>query len=306
MHIFIIRRLLQLIPVIIGVTLVAFLIIQLIPGDAAQVMAGEAASEEQLEQVRENLGLNEPLYVQYGLFLADLAQFDLGESVRTGQPVMELVAPRFWITLELAFWGLVVAVSVGLFLGILAANKQNSFRDFGTMAAAVIGLSMPNFWLGLMLMYVFANQLGWLPTSGWGDWQQIFLPAITMGTAGAAIIARMTRSAMLEVIGEDYVRTARAKGVKERFVIYKHALRNALIPVVTVIGLQFGYFLSGAVLTESVFSINGLGRLVVDAIAQRDFPVVQGTVIVLALTFVFVNFVVDVLYRVLNKRIELN
>ncbi|QDI90867.1 ABC transporter permease [Salicibibacter halophilus] len=306
MHIFIIRRFLQLIPVIIGVTLVAFLIIQLIPGDAAQVMAGEAASEEQLEQMRENLGLNEPLYVQYGIFLADLLRLDLGESVRTGQPVMELVAPRFWITLELAFWGLVVAVSVGLIGGIIAATKQNSFRDFGTMAFAVIGLSMPNFWLGLMLMYVFANQLGWLPTSGWGDWQQIFLPAVTMGTAGAAIIARMTRSAMLEVIGEDYVRTARAKGVKERLVIYKHALRNALIPVVTVIGLQFGYFLSGAVLTESVFSINGLGRLVVDAISQRDFPVVQGTVIVLALTFVFVNFLVDILYRVLNKRIELN
>ncbi|QQK76910.1 ABC transporter permease [Salicibibacter cibarius] len=306
MHIFIIRRFLQLIPVIIGVTLVAFLIIQLIPGDAAQVMAGEAASEEQLEQMRENLGLNEPLYVQYGIFLGDLLRFELGESVRTGQPVMELVAPRFWITLELAFWGLVVAVGVGLIGGILAATKQNSFRDFGTMSLAVIGLSMPNFWLGLMLMYVFANQLGWLPTSGWGDWQQIFLPAITMGTAGAAIIARMTRSAMLEVIGEDYVRTARAKGVKERLVIYKHALRNALIPVVTVIGLQFGYFLSGAVLTESVFSINGLGRLVVDAISQRDFPVVQGTVIVLALTFVLINFLVDILYRVLNKRIELN
>ncbi|MBB6448495.1 peptide/nickel transport system permease protein [Geomicrobium halophilum] len=306
MYIFIIRRFLQLIPVIIGVTLVAFLIIQLIPGDAAQVMAGEAASEEQLEQMRENLGLNEPLYVQYGTFLADLVRLDLGQSVRTDQPVMELVAPRFWITLELAFWGLVVAVVVGLLGGILAATKQNSYRDLGTMMFAVIGLSMPNFWLGLMLMYLFSIELGWLPTSGWGDWQQIFLPAITMGTAGAAIIARMTRSAMLEVLGEDYVRTARAKGVKERLVIYKHALRNALIPVVTVIGLQFGYFLSGAVLTESVFSINGLGRLVVDAISQRDFPVVQGTVIVLALTFVLTNFIVDILYRVLNKRIEIN
>ena len=203
MYIFIVRRFLQLIPVIIGVTLVAFLIIQLIPGDAAQVMAGETATEEQLEQTRENLGLNEPLYVQYGMFLADLVRFDLGESVRTDQPVMELVAPRFWITLELAFWGLVVAVVVGLLGGVMAAKKQNSYRDIGTMMFAVVGLSIPNFWLGLMLMYFFAIQWGWLPTSGWGEWQQIILPAITLGTAGAAIIARMTRSAMLEVIGED-------------------------------------------------------------------------------------------------------
>ncbi|GAK00946.1 MULTISPECIES: nickel ABC transporter permease [Geomicrobium] len=306
MHIFILRRLLQLIPVLFGVTLVAFLIIQLVPGDVAQVMAGEAASEAQLEQMRENLGLNDPLVVQYGRFLGDLIMFDLGESVRTGQPVMDIIAPRFIITVELALWGMVVAVSVGLFFGILSATYRNTIRDYGTMTLAVVGLSMPNFWLGLLLIYWFSIQLGVLPTSGWGTWQQVIMPAITMGTAGAAVIARMTRSSMLEVIDQDYVRTARAKGVSERFVVYKHAFRNALIPVVTVIGLQFGYFLSGAVLTENVFAINGLGRLVVDAISQRDFPVVQGAVIVLAITFVFVNFLVDIAYRVLNKRIDLN
>lgn len=201
---------------------------------------------------------------------------------------------------------MVVAVSVGLFFGILSATYRNTIRDYGTMTLAVVGLSMPNFWLGLLLIYWFSIQLGVLPTSGWGTWQQVIMPAITMGTAGAAVIARMTRSSMLEVIDQDYVRTARAKGVSERFVVYKHAFRNALIPVVTVIGLQFGYFLSGAVLTENVFAINGLGRLVVDAISQRDFPVVQGAVIVLAITFVFVNFLVDIAYRVLNKRIDLN
>ncbi|EZH67014.1 peptide ABC transporter permease [Bacillaceae bacterium JMAK1] len=306
MHIFILRRLLQLIPVLFGVTLVAFLIIQLVPGDVAQVMAGEAASQAQLDQMRENLGLNDPLIVQYGRFLGDLVMFDLGESVRTGQPVMDIIAPRFIITVELALWGMVVAVSVGLFFGILSATYRNTIRDYGTMTLAVVGLSMPNFWLGLLLIYWFSIQLGVLPTSGWGTWQQVIMPAITMGTAGAAVIARMTRSSMLEVIDQDYVRTARAKGVSERLVVYKHAFRNALIPVVTVIGLQFGYFLSGAVLTENVFAINGLGRLVVDAISQRDFPVVQGAVIVLAITFVFVNFLVDIAYRVLNKRIDLN
>ncbi|GAK11879.1 dipeptide transport system permease protein DppB [Geomicrobium sp. JCM 19039] len=250
--------------------------------------------------------MNDPLVVQYGRFLGDLLLFNLGESVRTGQPVIDIIAPRFFITVELALWGMVVAVTAGLFFGILSATYRNTLRDYGTMAIAVVGLSMPNFWLGLLLIYWFSIQLGWLPTSGWGTPAQVIMPAITMGTAGAAVIARMTRSSMLEVIDQDYVRTARAKGVKENLVIYKHAFRNAMIPVVTVIGLQFGYFLSGAVLTENVFAINGLGRLVVDAIGQRDFPVVQGTVIVLAVTFVFVNFLVDIAYRILNKRIELN
>ncbi len=306
MHIYVIRRLLQLVPVIIGVTLVSFLMLQLIPGDPAQVLAGEAASVEQIEQMRENLGLNEPLPHQYLSFLGNLITLDFGQSVRTDQPVIDIIAPRFWITIELAVWSILVSMFIGLFAGIISATKQYSFADMGIMLVALIGLSMPNFWLGLMLMYWFSIEWGLLPTSGWGDWRQIILPAITMGTAGAAIIARMTRSSMLEVIRQDYVRTARAKGVKERYVIYKHTLRNALIPVVTVIGLQFGYFLSGAILTETVFSINGMGRLVVEAISARDYPVVQGTIIVLALCFVFVNFIVDIIYRLLNKRIEMN
>ncbi|MFA1822233.1 ABC transporter permease [Virgibacillus oceani] len=306
MHIFIIRRLLQLIPILIGVTIVAFLIIQIVPGDAAEVAAGEGATEVQLEQIRENLGLNDPLPVQYGNFLMNLIQFDLGESVSTGQSVTELVVPRFWITLELAFWSLLIAITGGVLAGIIAAMRHNSLSDYGTMMVAVLGLSVPNFWLGLILMYIFSVQLGWLPSSGWGTWQQIILPAVTMGVAGAAVIARMTRSSMLEVIEKDYVRTAMAKGVKERVVIYKHAFRNALIPIITIIGLQFGFFLSGAVLTEKVFSINGLGRLVVDSIAQRDFPVVQGSVVIFAITFVILNFVVDIIYHFVNKRIEMN
>lgn len=306
MHVYIIRRLVQLLPVIIGVTLVSFLMLQLIPGDPAQVLAGETASPEQIEQMRENLGLNDPLPVQYVNFLSDLVKLEFGQSVRTEQSVLDIIGPRYWITIELAVWSIMVSVVLGLTAGIVSATKRYSLADIGIMFLALIGLSMPNFWLGLMLIYWFSIQWGLFPTSGWGTWQQIVLPAITMGTAGAAMIARMTRSSMLEVIGQDYIRTARAKGVKERYVIYKHALRNALIPVVTVIGLQFGSFLSGAILTETVFAVNGMGRLVVDAIAARDYPVVQGTIIVLALTFVCVNFIVDIMYRVLNKRIELH
>ena len=306
MHVYVIRRLVQLLPVIIGVTLVSFLMLQLIPGDPAQVLAGETASPEQIEQMRENLGLNDPLPVQYVNFLSDLVKLEFGQSVRTEQSVLDIIGPRYWITIELAVWSIMVSVVLGLTAGIVSATKRYSLADIGIMLLALIGLSMPNFWLGLMLIYWFSIQWGLFPTSGWGTWQQIVLPAITMGTAGAAMIARMTRSSMLEVIGQDYIRTARAKGVKERYVIYKHALRNALIPVVTVIGLQFGSFLSGAILTETVFAVNGMGRLVVDAIAARDYPVVQGTIIVLALTFVCVNFIVDIMYRVLNKRIELH
>lgn len=306
MHVYIIRRLVQLLPVIIGVTLVSFLMLQLIPGDPAQVLAGETASPEQIEQMRENLGLNDPLPIQYVNFLSDLVKLEFGQSVRTEQSVLDIIGPRFWITIELAVWSIIVSVVLGLTAGIVSATKRYSLADIGIMLLALIGLSMPNFWLGLMLIYWFSIQWGLFPTSGWGTWQQIVLPAITMGTAGAAMIARMTRSSMLEVIGQDYIRTARAKGVKERYVIYKHALRNALIPVVTVIGLQFGSFLSGAILTETVFAVNGMGRLVVDAIAARDYPVVQGTIIVLALTFVCVNFIVDITYRLLNKRIELH
>lgn len=314
---YIIRRLLQTIPVLLGVSILVFSLMFLIPGDPAQVMAGEGASEQTVENLREKLGLNDPAYVQYGRFLSNALQGDLGNSVRSGRPVMDEIQARFWITVEVAVYATILAVFLGLIAGIISAVRHYTLTDVSIMIVALFGLSMPNFWLGLLLIQWFA--LGNLPfgmelpeflkmrPSGWGDsWRQIILPVITLGTGGAAIIARMTRSSMLEVIGQDYIRTARAKGVSERVVIYRHALKNALIPVVTVIGLEFGGFLGGAVLTETIFAINGMGRLTIDAIRQRDFPVVQGTVLVISLLFVIVNLLVDISYKFLNKRIDLN
>lgn len=293
-----------MIPVIIGVTIITFLILKLIPGDPALVMAGEGASPEKIEQIQNQMGLNEPFYVQYFSYLSDLITLDFGKSVRTGQPVMEIIAPRFWITIQLAIYSILFGIVLGVIAGIISAVKQNSFADIGVLVLSVVGLSMPNFWLGLIFIYFFSIQWGILPTGGWGSFQQAILPTIALGTIGAAIIARMTRSSMLEVIRQDYIQTARAKGVKERKIIYKHALRNALIPVITVIGLQFGNFLSGAILTEVVFSINGMGRLIVDAIYSRDFPLVQGTLVIFSVVFIFVNLITDITYQLVNKKID--
>lgn len=304
---FLIRRFLQMIPVMIGVTLAVFLMMHLIPGDPAQIMAGERADEAQVEQMRENLGLNDPLYEQYFRYVANAIQGDLGTSIRTNRPVVnEIFDSRLWITMELAFWGTVLAVILGLIAGIISATRKYSFADVSLMIVALFGMSMPNFWLGIMLIYFFSVHLGWFPIVGWESWKHMVLPVVTIGTSGAAIIARMTRSSMLEVLDNDYIRTAHAKGVSERVVVYKHALRNALIPVVTVVGLQFGTLLGGAVITETVFAVNGIGRLVVDAIRMRDFPMVQGAILVCAVMFVFVNFLVDITYRLINKRIDLN
>jgi peptide/nickel transport system permease protein len=315
---FIIRRLLQTIPVLLGVSILVFSLMFLIPGDPARVMAGEGASAQTIENLNEKLGLNDPAYVQYGRYLSNALQGDLGNSVRSGRPVMDEIQARFWTTIELSIYATILAVFLGLIAGIISAVRHYTLSDISIMIIALFGLSMPNFWLGLLLIQWFA--IGNIPffdanlpdflhmrPSGWGEsWRQMILPVITLGTGGAAIIARMTRSSMLEVIDQDYIRTARAKGVSERLVIYKHALKNALIPVVTVIGLEFGGFLGGAVLTETIFAINGMGRLTIDAIRQRDFPVVQGTVLVISVLFVFVNLLVDISYRFLNKRIDLN
>ncbi|WP_226682430.1 ABC transporter permease [Sutcliffiella horikoshii] len=308
MFIYIIRRLFQTIPVMFGVTLAVFMMMHLIPGDAAQIMAGEQANPEQIEAMREKLGLNEPLYVQYFSYIGNAIQGDLGTSIRTNRDVTsEIFTSRFWITVELAIWGTLLSVVLGLIAGIVSATRKYSFADTSLMIVALFGISMPNFWLGIMLIYFFSVNLGVLPVAGWGnDWKQVILPVITLGTGGAAIIARMTRSSMLDVIDQDYIRTAYAKGVSDRLVIYKHALRNALIPVVTVVGLQFGGLLGGAVITETVFAINGLGRLIISSITMRDFPMVQGTILVCTILFVFVNFLVDITYRLINKRIDLN
>ncbi|WP_106769241.1 ABC transporter permease [Paenibacillus faecalis] len=300
-----VRRLIQTIPVIIGVTIIVFLLMHLIPGDAAQVIVGEGAPKEKVEQIRESLGLNDPLPVQYWNYVSQLIQGDLGDSIRSSRPIVdEIFTSRFWVTVELALYSTILAVFLGLTAGIISAVKRNSPADVGVMLIALFGLSMPNFWLGLMLIQYFAVDLGWFRPSGWGSWSQNVLPVITLGTGGAAMIARMTRSSMLEVISQDYIRTAKAKGVRERVVIYRHALKNAMIPVITVIGLEFGGLLGGAVLTESVFAVNGMGRYVIDSIRARDFPVVQAAILIISLTFVLVNLLVDISYKYFNKRID--
>lgn len=303
---FIIKRLMQIVPVILGVTLVVFLIMQMVPGDSAVILAGEGASKETVEELREDLGLNKPLHEQYFSYIGNIFQGDLGHSLKNNQPVLEEIMIRLPITMELAFFSILITVVLGLIAGIISAVKPYSFSDIGVMLVALLGISLPSFWLGLLLMYIFSIKLQWLPVAGWDSMAHIVLPAITLGAGGAAIVARMTRSSMLEVVGQDYIRTARAKGLKEHVIIYKHALRNALIPVITVVGLQFGSLLGGTVLVESVFAINGLGRMIVDSIRTRDIPMVQGGVLVASLVFVFVNLLVDTLYRVFNKRIDLN
>lgn len=306
MTLFILKRLAQIIPVTLGVTLVVFLIMQMIPGDPAIILAGEGASQETVAELRENLGLNKPLAVQYTDYIKNLLQGNMGNSLKNNQPVFEEITSRLPITIELAFYSILITIVLGLIAGIISAIRPYSLMDVGLMVVALLGISLPSFWLGILLMYVFSVQLHWLPVAGWDSAKHIILPAVTLGAGGAAIVARMTRSSMLEVVNQDYIRTAKAKGLKGYIIILKHALRNALIPVITVVGLQFGSLLGGTVLVESVFAVNGLGRMIVDAIRTRDIPVVQGGVLVASLIFVFINLFVDILYRFFNKRMDLN
>jgi len=279
---------------------------QMVPGDPALLIAGEGASKETVEQIRHQLGLDKPFIMQYFSYIGNILQGDFGVSIRSNRPVLDEVLIRLPITIELALCSIVITVVIGMIAGIISATKQYSWTDVSIMIIALLGVSLPSFWFGLMLIFYFSVQIQIFPVSGWGTWMHMVLPALTLGASGAAIVARMTRSSMLDVIRQDYIRTARAKGVKERVVIYKHALRNALIPVITVVGLQFGALLGGTVLVESVFAINGLGRLIVDAIRMRDLPMLQGGVLIASVIFVLVNLIVDILYRHFNKRIELN
>ncbi|AHK40669.1 Oligopeptide ABC transporter [Bacillus cereus Rock3-42] len=279
---------------------------QMVPGDPALLIAGEGASKETVEQIRHQLGLDKPFIMQYFSYIGNILQGDFGVSIRSNRPVLDEVLIRLPITIELALCSIVITVVIGMIAGIISATKQYSWTDVSIMIIALLGVSLPSFWFGLMLIFYFSVQIQIFPVSGWGTWMHMVLPALTLGASGAAIVARMTRSSMLDVIRQDYIRTARAKGVKERVVIYKHALRNALIPVITVVGLQFGALLGGTVLVESVFAINGLGRLIVDAIRMRDLPMLQGGVLIASVIFVLVNLIVDILYRYFNKRIELN
>lgn len=298
------RRLALSLLTVLGVSVGVFLMIHLVPGDPVTVMLSEFASPADQQALREQLGLNRPLYVQYLRYASSALRGDLGRSVRSNRSVVSEIAWRFPNTVRLALAALLLAVTLGGAAGVLSAVRRNTAFDHGAMVTVLVGLSMPSFWLGLMLMIVFAVRLEWVPVAGYEGWQYLILPGITLAAGPAAVLARLTRSSMLEVLNQDYVRTAHAKGLGHATVVLKHALKNSLIPVVTVLGLQFGYLLGGAVITETVFAWPGIGRLVVDAILARDFPVVQGTVLVLALGFVIVNLVVDLMYAYLDPRVR--
>lgn len=302
---YILRRIALLVPVIVGVTFIVFTLMYLTPGDPAKIILGESAPAESVQQLREEMGLNKPYLVQYGNYLKNLVvKQDIGKSYVTKRPVLKEIKDAFPATLKLAALSMVFAILIGIPIGIISAVKQYSFFDTFSMIFALIGISMPVFWLGLLLILLFSVQLHWLPASGFSSFKYMILPAVSLGAQSVAIITRMTRSSMLEVVRQDYIRTVRAKGQKESIVIFKHALGNALIPIITIVGLQFGGLLGGAVLTESIFSIPGVGRLMVDAIKMRDFPVVQGGVLLIAITFSIVNLLVDLLYAYVDPRIK--
>ncbi|GIW29623.1 MAG: peptide ABC transporter permease [Meiothermus sp.] len=301
---YIFRRLLTVIPTLLGVLLAVFLMVRLAPGDPAQLLAGEFATPETLADIRQRFGLDQPWYTQLGLYTLNVLQGDLGESVRTRKPVTYELSQYFPNTLRLTLGAMLVALLIGIPAGIIAAIRPGTIFDLLAMLGALIGVSMPVFWFGLMAILIFSVQLGWFPVAGTGTLRHLILPAITLGIGTAAILARMTRSAMLEVLSQDYIRTARAKGVAGRVVIFKHALRNALIPVVTITGLQFGGLLEGAVITETVFAWPGIGQLLVGSILARDYPVVQGAVLLIAVAFILINLIVDLLYGAIDPRIR--
>ncbi|MCT6815107.1 MAG: ABC transporter permease [Lysinibacillus fusiformis] len=326
------RRLLQLIPVLLGMTFIVFMLIRAIPGNPAQVILGQQATKEAVEALNASLGLDKPWYTQYFSYLAGIFQGDLGVSLRTKLPVSDEVFPYLAATAELAFFAMIIAIVIGVNAGIISAWFQNSWFDYTAMIVALIGVSVPVFWLGLMEQWTFSSKLGWLPTSGREDvrnpitaithfylldtliqgrfdqfvevLKRLILPGVALATIPMAIIARITRSSMLEVMRSDYVRTARAKGQKMFIVVYKHALRNAVIPVLTVIGLQTGLLLGGAILTETIFSWPGIGRYIYDAIGFRDYPVIQSGILIVAFIFIMINLIVDLLYTVVDPRIK--
>jgi ABC-type dipeptide/oligopeptide/nickel transport system permease component len=301
---YILKRLAMLIPVLFGVTIVSFSLLQIVPGDPAVLLAGEDANPDFIEAVRKEYGFDQPFHVQYFRFVSHAVQGDFGISIRNREPVINLLKQRFAFTVQLSFLSILIAAFIGLIAGVISATRQYSIFDNLSMVGALFGISMPIFWLGLLLMLVFSVYLGWFPAGGSGGLKHLLLPAIALGAASAAVIARMTRASMLEVVRQDYIRTARANGLREWVVIYKHALKNAMIPVITVFGLEFGYMLGGAVLTETVFSLPGVGRLMVEGIFQRDYAVVQGSMLLVAATFVLVNLLTDITYALFDPKIR--
>jgi len=298
------RRLLLTVPVLVGVATLVFSLIHLIPGDPAQSILGETASPQDVAELRQRLGLDRPLIEQYGLFLRGLVRGDLGRSLRTSQPVTAMILERMPATFELAAAAMVFAIAAALPLGIAAAVWRGTGVDHSAMTLALMGISIPNFWLGPLLAIVFAVELGWLPVSGRGTWAHLVLPAISLGAALAAILARMTRATLLEELREQYVVAARARGTSRIRAVVRHAFRNSLIPVVTLVGLQFGAVLTGAVITETIFAWPGIGRLLIQSIGFRDYPLVQGCILLIAITYVGVNLLTDLVYGVLDPRIR--
>ncbi|CAM3214053.1 ABC transporter permease [Filibacter tadaridae] len=326
------KRLLQLIPVLLGMTFIVFMIIRAIPGNPAQIILGQQATKEAVEALTVKLGLDNPWYIQYFNYLGGILKGDLGESMKTRLPVADEIWPYLAATFELALFAIIIAVIVGINAGIISAWFQNSWFDYTAMILALIGVSMPIFWLGLMGQWMFALELDWLPVTGRDEvrtpvnsitnlyvldtimqgrfdqlgvvFKHLILPGLALATIPMAIIARMTRSSMLEVMRSDYIRTARAKGQKMFWVVYKHALKNAIIPVLTIIGLQMGMLLGGAILTETIFAWPGVGRYIYDAIGARDYPVIQSGILIVAFFFVMINLLVDLLYSLIDPRIK--
>jgi len=303
---YLIRRLVLTIPVLIGVATLVFALIHFIPGDPAAAMLGEGATPEEVNQLRERLGLNRPLLVQYVSYFQGLLRGDLGMSLRNDQPVTQQILERMPATAELAFASMAVAIVFAVPLGIVAAVWRGTAIDFGAMTLSLVGISVPNFWLGPLLAIVFAVELGWLPVGGRGTLAHLVLPAVTLGAALAAILARMTRASLLEELREPYVLAARAKGVSRTRAVLHHAFRNSLIPIVTILGLQFGVVLTGAVITETIFAWPGIGRLLIQSISFRDYPLVQGCVLLIAVTYVGVNLITDLTYSFLDPRIRVD
>ncbi|MCO5220696.1 MAG: ABC transporter permease [Thermomicrobiales bacterium] len=310
---FLLQRLIGTVPVLLLVSVTIFSLMHLIPGDPVQVMAGEVQDPEAIARIRADLGLDRPLYRQYLSWLGNALQGDLGESIRTREPVLDVVLSRVKPTLQLSVMAMIIGLAVALPVGVISATRRNSRLDTAATTFALLGVSMPNFLIGLLLIFFFSIRLGWLPTSGYVDifqdpvegFRSLLLPSITLGMALAAVIMRMTRSSLLEALAQDYIRTARAKGLVERRVVIRHGLRNALIPVVTVVGLQVGNLIAGAVITEYIFAIPGVGRLIVDSVFARDYPVLQGVVLLTVIGFIGANLIADLLYAALDPRIRM-
>ncbi|MEW5784965.1 MAG: ABC transporter permease [Bacillota bacterium] len=301
---YILKKLIMMIPILIGATIIVFLMLHLAPGDPVHLIVGPNITPEVYDQIYRSLGLDQPAVVQYFKFLRNVLQGNLGNSILQRRPVMEIIWQRLPVTLELSLAALLISFAIAIPAGVLAAVKRNTITDYTCMTGALIGMSMPTFWFGLLLLYFFAYKGGYFPVSGYGTWKHLVLPAFAMGLTDAAVTARMARSSMLEVIRQDYIRTARSKGLAEKVVIYQHALKNALIPIITLLGLRIGWIMGGSVILEKVFARPGLGSLMVDAIFARDYPIVQGSLLVLTTFIILGNILADILYAVVDPRIK--